>query len=192
MMHSKYTAKHLLTLIFLSVMATACSVGVKAGAPDKYAKNWDEIPDAVPKKETKSKYGNPDSYEVFGKRYYVMDSSDGFTQKGDASWYGTKFHGQRASSGETYNMYAMTAAHKTLPLPTYVEVKNLSNGRKAVVKVGAKAPFPAGLFQIAVRSCHDAHIGTQVPGPSHTTKHPGFDHTQQFCLHRQFDFTYLA
>ena len=73
-----------------------------------------------------------------------MDSSKGFRQKGNASWYGTKFHGQRASSGETYNMYAMTAAHKTLPLPTYVEVTNLDNGRKAVVKVNDRGPFHDG------------------------------------------------
>jgi rare lipoprotein A len=120
----------------------ACSV--RDGAPANYNKKWDEIPDAVPKEEARSKYGNPDSYEVFGKRYYVMDSSDGFKQKGLASWYGSKFHGQRASSGETYNMYAMTAAHKTLPIPCYVEVRNLDNGRKAIVKVNDRGPFHEG------------------------------------------------
>ena len=144
MMHSNYSPKRLFVLILLSGLAASCGVNVKDGAPDKFSKNWDEIPDAVPRDETKSKYGNPDSYEVFGKRYYVMDSSEGFKQKGDASWYGTKFHGQRASSGETYNMYAMTAAHKTLPLPSYVEVKNLKNGRKAVVKVNDRGPFHDG------------------------------------------------
>jgi rare lipoprotein A len=144
MMHFNYSPKRLFVLILLSGLAASCSVKVEDGAPDKYAKNWDEIPDAVPRKEAKSKYGNPDSYEVFGKRYYVMDSSEGFRQKGDASWYGTKFHGQRASSGETYNMYAMTAAHKTLPLPSYVEVKNLKNGRKAIVKVNDRGPFHDG------------------------------------------------
>ena len=144
MMHFNYSPKRLFVLILISGLVTSCSGSVKDGAPEKYGKNWDDIPDATPKDETKSKYGNPDSYEVFGKRYYVMDSSEGFKQKGDASWYGTKFHGQRASSGETYNMYAMTAAHKTLPLPTYVEVKNLDNGRKAVVKVNDRGPFHAG------------------------------------------------
>ncbi len=142
MMHFKNSPKTLFVPILLSVLTASCSV--KDGAPDKFAKNWDEIPDAVPKDESKSKYGNPASYEVFGKRYYVMDSSDGFKQKGLASWYGTKFHGQRASSGETYNMYAMTAAHKTLPLPSYVEVKNLDNGRKAIVKVNDRGPFHKG------------------------------------------------
>ena len=141
MMHFNNSVKSLL-LILLSALTASCSV--KDGAPDKFSKKWDEIPDAVPKDVTKSKYGNPNSYEVFGKRYYVMDSSEGFKQKGLASWYGTKFHGQRASSGETYNMYAMTAAHKTLPLPTYVEVKNLKNGRKAIVKVNDRGPFHEG------------------------------------------------
>ena len=99
------------------------------------------IPNAVPKKEPKSRYGNPKSYVVFGKRYYVMDSSKGYIEKGIASWYGTKFHGRRTSSGETYDMYAMTAAHKSLPLPTYVKVTNLSNDKFIVVKVNDRGPF---------------------------------------------------
>ena len=144
MMTCKYSIKYLCLLIPLSGFLAACSGSVKDSAPSSYNKNWDEIPDAVPRDEAKSKYGNPDSYEVFGKRYYVIDSSEGFRQKGEASWYGTKFHGQRASSGETYNMYAMTAAHKTLPLPSYVEVKNLKNGRKAIVKVNDRGPFHDG------------------------------------------------
>ena len=99
------------------------------------------IPNAVPKREPKSRYGNPKSYVVFGKRYYVMDSSKGYIEKGIASWYGTKFHGRRTSSGETYDMYAMTAAHKSLPLPTYVQVTNLSNSKFIVVKVNDRGPF---------------------------------------------------
>jgi len=99
------------------------------------------IPDAIPKVEPKSRYGNPKSYEVFGKRYYVMNDARGYIEQGIASWYGTKFHGKRTSSGETYDMYAMTAAHKTLPLPTYVEVMNLRNGRRVIVKVNDRGPF---------------------------------------------------
>ena len=99
------------------------------------------IPNAIPKKEPKSRYGNPKSYVVFGKRYYVMDSGKGYIEKGIASWYGTKFHGRRTSSGETYDMYAMTAAHKSLPLPTYVKVTNLSNDKFIVVKVNDRGPF---------------------------------------------------
>jgi peptidoglycan lytic transglycosylase len=100
-----------------------------------------KIPNAVPKNEPKSRYGNPKSYEVFGKLYYVMENSHGFVEKGIASWYGTKFHGRRTSSGETYDMYAMTAAHKNLPLPTYVKVTNLNNGKHIIVKVNDRGPF---------------------------------------------------
>lgn len=99
------------------------------------------MPDAVPKHEPRSKYGNPESYHVLGKTYHTLDSSEGFKQRGVASFYGTKFHGRRTSSGETYDMYKMTAAHKTLPLPTYVEVTNLDNGRRVVVKVNDRGPF---------------------------------------------------
>jgi rare lipoprotein A len=99
------------------------------------------VPNAVPRDEPKSKYGNPAHYDVLGKRYYTLNSSKGYHEKGIASWYGKKFHGRRTSSGETYDMYAMTAAHKTLPLPTYVEVTNLANGRKIIVKVNDRGPF---------------------------------------------------
>ena len=109
-------------------------------APSKQV-DVSKIPNAVPKNEPKSRYGNPKSYVVFDKRYYVMESSKGFVEKGIASWYGTKFHGRRTSSGETYDMYAMTAAHKNLPLPTYVKVTNLNNGRHVIVKVNDRGPF---------------------------------------------------
>ena len=109
-------------------------------APSKQV-DVSKIQNAVPKEEPKSRYGNPKSYVVFDKRYYVMESNKGFVEKGIASWYGTKFHGRRTSSGETYDMYAMTAAHKNLPLPTYVEVTNLKNGKKIIVKVNDRGPF---------------------------------------------------
>ena len=101
----------------------------------------DNTPDAVPKVETRSHYGNPPSYVVDGKRYHVMRSSLGYVERGIASWYGSKFHGRRTSSGESYDMYAMTAAHKSLPLPTYVRVTNLENGRAAVLRVNDRGPF---------------------------------------------------
>lgn len=94
-----------------------------------------------PKHEPFSRYGNPDSYAVSGQTYKVMTSASGYKTRGIASWYGTKFHSKRTSSGDDYDMYAMTAAHKTLPLPTYVRVKNLSNGRTAIVKVNDRGPF---------------------------------------------------
>ncbi len=99
------------------------------------------VPDAVPRVEPRSPMGNPTYYEVDGQRYYVMASSKGYVERGIASWYGTKFHGRLTSSGEPYDMNAMTAAHPTLPIPTYVEVTNLRNGRKVIVKVNDRGPF---------------------------------------------------
>jgi rare lipoprotein A len=99
------------------------------------------IPDAVPRDEPRSRYGNPETYEVFGRRYKVMKSSKGHVERGLASWYGPGFHSERTSSGEPYDMYAMTAAHKTLPIPAYVRVTNLENGRSVVVRVNDRGPF---------------------------------------------------
>jgi len=95
----------------------------------------------VPRPEPLSRYGNPPEYEVLGKRYSVMPSANGYSERGVASWYGRKFHGRLTSNRETYNMYAMSAAHKTLPLPTYVRVRNLANGRSVIVRVNDRGPF---------------------------------------------------
>ncbi len=91
--------------------------------------------------ELYSKYGNPPYYEVNGRLYHTLSSSAGYVGRGIASWYGTKFHGRRTSSGEPYDLYGVTAAHKTLPLPSYVLVTNLSNGRNLVVRVNDRGPF---------------------------------------------------
>ena len=99
------------------------------------------IPDAEPRIEPLSPYGNPATYSVNGKRYHVKDSSTDFQQHGIASWYGTKFHGRKTSSGEAYDMFAMTAAHKTLPLPTWLEVTNDDNQKRIIVKVNDRGPF---------------------------------------------------
>jgi rare lipoprotein A len=99
------------------------------------------IPDAVPRAEPRGRRGNPPFYEVFGKRYYVMAESDGWVERGTASWYGPGFHAASTSLGERYDMYAMTAAHKTLPIPCYAEVTNLRNGRKVVVRINDRGPF---------------------------------------------------
>lgn len=99
------------------------------------------VPDAVPRLEPRSRGGNPVSYVVFGRQYHTLQSSRGFTERGIASWYGRKFHGRRTSNGEIYDMYSMSAAHKKLPIPTYVEVTNLENGRKVVVRVNDRGPF---------------------------------------------------
>jgi rare lipoprotein A len=89
----------------------------------------------------RSDRGNPPFYDVLGKRYYVLPSSAGYQARGVASWYGRDFHGLATSSGETYNMHALTAAHTTLPIPTWVEVTNLANGKRVVVKVNDRGPF---------------------------------------------------
>ncbi len=110
------------------------------GAPE-HPVDVASIPNAVPKVVPRSDYGNPSAYTVDGRTYHVLKDSHGYVKRGVASWYGTKFHNQRTSSGEDYNMYAMTAAHKTLPLPTFVQVTNLSNGTKVIVKVNDRGPF---------------------------------------------------
>jgi len=110
------------------------------GAPEQPV-DVSAVPDAVPRVEPYSKYGNPGFYTVGSRRYEVAADSSGYVERGIASWYGTKFHGKRTSSGEPYDMYAMTAAHKTLPLPTYVQVTNLGNGRRVIVKINDRGPF---------------------------------------------------
>ncbi len=139
MRFSVYCRRASLALAYLLLISCG-SVSEKDGAPGRVP-DISQIPDAVPKYEPRSKYGNPAQYEVFGKSYYTLTSAEGYREKGIASWYGTKFHGRRTSSGEIYDMYEMTAAHKTLPLPSYVEVTNLENGRKVIVKVNDRGPF---------------------------------------------------
>ena len=101
----------------------------------------DHLPDLVPKYEPKSRGGNKSPYEVWGKKYTVMDSAQGYEAQGTASWYGQKFHGHKTSNGETYDMYAFSAAHKSLPLPTYLKVTNLDNQRSVIVRVNDRGPF---------------------------------------------------
>ncbi len=103
-----------------------------------------DVPDAVPREESLARYGNHSPYTVLGKTYTVMPSSKGYHERGMASWYGSKFHGRRTSSGEPYDMHLATAAHKSLPLPTWVEVTNLDNGKKMIVKVNDRGPFHEG------------------------------------------------
>jgi rare lipoprotein A len=98
-------------------------------------------PDPVPRKEPRSRYGNGPVYSVNGHSYKVMKTSYGYQETGVASWYGKKFHGRMTSNQEPYNMYAMTAAHKSLPLPNYVRVRNLRNNRSIVVRVNDRGPF---------------------------------------------------
>lgn len=124
---------------------TASSPSVKSGpandGPSDVRITAADVKDAVPRNEPMASYGNHSPYEVFGKKYRVMKSGKGYKERGIASWYGTKFHGRRTSSGEPYDMHLATAAHKTLPLPTYAEVTNLDNGKKVIVKINDRGPF---------------------------------------------------
>ena len=88
--------------------------------------------------------GNPAFYEVFGERYHVLPESRGYTEQGVASWYGREFHGRRTSNGEVYDMYGLTAAHKTLPLPTRARVTNVATGKSIIVRVNDRGPFKKG------------------------------------------------
>lgn len=101
------------------------------------------IPEVVPRPEPRSAHGNPPFYDVLGQRYYVLASAEGYVERGVASWYGPGFHSGSTSSGESYDMYGMSAAHKTLPLPTYARVTNLRNGRSVVVRINDRGPFVA-------------------------------------------------
>jgi rare lipoprotein A len=101
------------------------------------------IPDAVPRPEPLSRYGNIPSYQVDGRTYHTLRSSHGYRERGVASWYGSEFQGRLTSNREPYDMYAMSAAHKTLPLPTYARVTNLANGRSVVVRINDRGPFHA-------------------------------------------------
>lgn len=141
MTNLRTTFSRFLALLVISLLMTSCSHLSRPDGPPNFYVDETKIPNAVPKKEPLAKYGNMTSYRVNGKRYYVMKSVKNYNQIGTASWYGTKFHDHRTSSGEKYDMLAMTAAHKTLPLPTYVEVTNLKNHRKIIVKVNDRGPF---------------------------------------------------
>jgi rare lipoprotein A len=117
--------------------------GPERSRPPPPPASLDAVPDAVPRVEPRSSRGNPVSYEVFGKRYFVLATAEGYKERGVASWYGPDFHSKATSSGEPYDMYAMTAAHKTLPIPAYARVTNISNGRSVVVRINDRGPFVA-------------------------------------------------
>jgi rare lipoprotein A len=102
------------------------------------------LAEPVPHDEPRSRYGNRSPYLVLGRSYRVLDSADGYVERGVASWYGTKFNGRNTSSGEPYDICAFTAAHRTLPLPSYVRVTNLDNGRSVIVRINDRGPFHEG------------------------------------------------
>jgi rare lipoprotein A len=140
----------LCTLTLATFTLTGCSIANRKPAPSAPPEaipaaptNPESTADAIPRREPRSAHGNPPFYNVLGKRYVVLATADGYLERGVASWYGPTFHGENTSNGEKYDMYAMTAAHKTLPLPTFARVTNLKNGRTIVVRINDRGPFVA-------------------------------------------------
>lgn len=136
------------------VLFSGCSVvspDSNSGGSSRYDQEFDtgptktvdveSIPHILPQPVVRTRAGNYSPYEVLGKTYTVLPDSHNFVEQGLASWYGTKFHGQLTSNGERFDMYGMTAAHKSLPIPTYVEVTNLDNGLTAILRVNDRGPF---------------------------------------------------
>jgi len=131
-----------LAILLIALCLGACTLtpGVEKDGAGKRI-DITVIPNATPKPEPITNAGNKSPYEVFGKTYNLLPSSKGYKETGIASWYGTKFHGRLTSNGEVYNMYGMTAAHKTLPIPCYARVTNIENGSSVVVRINDRGPF---------------------------------------------------
>ncbi|WP_405127373.1 septal ring lytic transglycosylase RlpA family protein [Shewanella donghaensis] len=156
MIQNDMLKKSLLSLsaIALCGALSACSSSSPTSQDDRYQLKDDRAPksapdvskveDAHPKYEPYSRQGNKQKYTVRGKSYNVLPSAKDFKQSGNASWYGSKFHGHLTSNGETYDMYSMSAAHKTLPLPSYVRVTNEANNKQVIVRVNDRGPFHEG------------------------------------------------
>lgn len=134
-----------LPVIFLIATFAACTktkhVSETSDGPPLTPFDINQVADPIPWNEPKSLGGNPQSYVVFGQRYHVLSENRDFIQRGIASWYGRKFHGRKTSNGETFDMFAISAAHKTLPLPTFLRVTNLENNNSIVVRVNDRGPF---------------------------------------------------
>lgn len=130
----------LVIIAFMSLIFTSCASKIKDGPPN-FVVNVNQIPNAEPELLIRSKYGNPYSYVINGKRYHVLKTARGYEQHGIASWYGTKFHGRLTSIHEPYNMLAMTGASPVLPIPCFVRVINLRNGKSVIIKINDRGPF---------------------------------------------------
>ena len=135
--------------VAMSVLIAGCASGPlrppdRDGPPPDPPPDLVGVPDAEPKLEPIRSGGPNKPYEVFGRGYQPITQDAPFTERGLASWYGRKFHGRRTASGEVYNMYAMTAAHPTLPIPSYARIRNPANGREVLVRVNDRGPFHGG------------------------------------------------
>ena len=153
-----------LSVLLVWLLLVSCSSPtMRDGGPDRDI-DVSLIPDAVPKVEPIRSAGNKSPYVVFGRTYHVLPASQGYHERGGASWYGRKFHGHKTSNGETYDMYAMTGAHKSLPIPSYVQVTNLKNGRKVIVRINDRGPFHSSriidLSYVAAKKLGYDQLGT--------------------------------
>ena len=125
---------------------SATSRGQQDSAPrvnSKKLKALENLSDPVVTELKRSTWGNPDTYTELGKRYHLLKTNDGYSETGMASWYGAKFHGRRTSSGQIFDMYQLTAAHKTLPIPVFAKVTNLRNKKETIVLINDRGPFHA-------------------------------------------------
>ena len=164
------------SLVAIAVVLAACGTAPKApsegpkkssyysddGPPDRIPDNLADIPNAVPRDEPFHRFANR-PYTVFGRTYVPVVNRDPIRERGIASWYGKKFHGQKTSSGEPYDMFAMTAAHPTLPIPSYARVTNLKNGQWVVVRINDRGPFHSNRV-IDLSYAAAARIGIAGPG----------------------------
>jgi len=148
----------------------------KDDGPGEAPANLDQIPDAVPRLEPLNRFANR-PYTVLGQDYVPATTLRPYKERGVASWYGKMFHGQKTSIGETYDMYAMTAAHPTLPLPSYARVTNVATGRSVIVRVNDRGPFLQGRIidlsyaaanrvGIAARGSGEVEVESIIPGES--------------------------
>ena len=148
-----------------------------------------QVKNAEPKKESLSRYGNHSPYYVYDKKYEVLTSNENFQEEGIASWYGTKFHGELTSSKEAYDMYAMTGAHKTLPLPSYVKVENLENGKEIIVRVNDRGPFKEGrIIDLSYAAAHKIEMHEKGTAAVRITVLPPFLKKEDRKQHENFIF----
>ncbi len=161
---------HFLPILFTTIFLTACETAKRSGSyyqddgPGTQSVDVSTIPDAVPRAEPLHRYANR-PYTVLGVSYVPMTSRQPYKARGTASWYGQKFHGKKTASGEIYDMYRMTAAHPTLPLPSYARVTNLANGKDVVVRINDRGPFLHGrIIDLSYAAAHKIGIAANGTG----------------------------
>ena len=156
--HAARSAPRVLLLGVLVVAAACSSTGRDGGPAGSPPVNLDRVADAKPRVEPLHPGAN-NPYTVLGRKYVPYQSLKPYRQRGVASWYGRKFHGRRTSSGERYDMYAMTAAHTVLPIPSYARVTHLGNGRSVIVRINDRGPFHADrIIDLSYAAAHKLGI----------------------------------